>query len=51
MPESDLERARELVEEFKARLSVQHGKNEHSETDVAGESLLKRRRGRPQKQV
>jgi hypothetical protein len=51
MPESDLGGARELVEEFRARLSVRHGKNRQGETDAAGESLPKRRRGRPRKQV
>jgi hypothetical protein len=52
MPESSLGGARELVEEFKARLSVRHGKkNGQAETDVVGESLPKRRRGRPRKQV
>jgi hypothetical protein len=34
MPQSDLEGARELVDEFEARLSVRHGKNGHGETDV-----------------
>jgi hypothetical protein len=50
MPESDLGGAGELVEEFKARLSVRHGKKGQGETDVADESLPKRRRGRPRKQ-
>jgi hypothetical protein len=45
MPESDSGGARKLVEEFKARFSVGHGKkNGQAETDVAGESLPKRRR-------
>jgi hypothetical protein len=51
MPKSDLGGAGELVEEFKARLSVRHGKKGQGETDVADESLPKRRRGRPRKQV
>jgi len=52
MPESDLGGARELVEEFRARLSVRNRKkNGQGETDAAGESLPKRRRGRPRKQV
>ena len=52
MPESELRGARELVDEFKARLSVRHGKkNGQAETDVAGESPPKRRRGRPWKQL
>jgi len=51
MHEYELGGARELVEEFRARLSVRHGKNEQGETDAAGESLSKRRRGRPRKQV
>jgi hypothetical protein len=49
VPESDLGGARELVDEFKARHSVQHRKNGHSETDVASKSLPKRRRGQPRK--
>jgi hypothetical protein len=49
MPESDLGGARELVDEFRARLSVRHGKNRQDETDAAGESLPKKRRGRPRK--
>jgi hypothetical protein len=49
MPESDLGGARELVEEFKARLSVRHGKNWQAEIEVAGVSPPKRRRGRPRK--
>jgi hypothetical protein len=52
MPESDLGGARELVEEFKARLSVRHGKkNGQAKIDVVGESPPKRRRRRPWKQV
>jgi hypothetical protein len=52
MPESDLGGARELVEEFKARLSVRHRKkNGQAETDVAGESPPKRRQGRPRRQL
>ena len=51
MPESDLGEARELVEEFKARLSVrQRTKNRQGKTDVTGEGPPKRRRGRPRKQ-
>jgi hypothetical protein len=51
MPESDLGEARELVEEFKARLSVGHRKkNGQAETGVEGESPPKRRRRRPWKQ-
>ena len=46
MPESDLGGAREVVDEFRARFSVLHGKNRQDETDAAGESLPKRRRGR-----
>jgi len=38
------------VEEFKARLSVRHGKKRQCKIDVADESLPKRRRGRPRKQ-
>ena len=49
MPESELGGARELVDEFKARLSVRHGKkNRQGKTDVTGERTAKRRRGRPQ---
>jgi hypothetical protein len=52
MPASDLGGAKELVEEFRARLSVRHGKkNAQGESDAAGESPPKRRRGRPRKQV
>src|SRR5438045_1171648 len=36
MPESELGGARELVEEFRARLSVRHGKNRQGETGVSG---------------
>jgi hypothetical protein len=51
MPESELGGARELVDEFKARLSVQHGKKSgQGKTDVTGERPAKRRRGRPRKQ-
>jgi hypothetical protein len=50
IPESDLGGARELVEEFRARLSVRHrNKNGQGKTDIAGERPLKRRRGRPRK--
>ena len=50
MPESDLGRARELVDEFKAQLSVLHrNKNELGKTDVMGEKTSKRQRGRPRK--
>ena len=49
MPESDLGGARELVEEFKARLSVRHKNNGQDKTDVTGEVTPKRRRGRPRK--
>ena len=49
MPESDLGGARKLVEEFKARLSVRHGKKGQDETDGAEESMPKRQRGRPRK--
>jgi hypothetical protein len=38
MPESDLGETRELVEEFKARLSVQYRENRHDETNVVGET-------------
>jgi hypothetical protein len=52
MPESELGGARELVEEFKARLSVQHGKKRgQGKPDVTGEKASKRQRGRPRKQV
>jgi len=48
--ESELEGARELVDEFKARLSVLRGNNnKQGETDATGETHLKRRRGRPRK--
>jgi hypothetical protein len=50
MPGSDLGGARELVDEFKARLSVLHrNKNGQGKTDVMGEKASKRRRGRPWK--
>ena len=50
MPESELGGARELVDEFKAQLSVRHGKKSgQGKTDVTGERPAKRRRGRPQK--
>jgi hypothetical protein len=50
MPESELGRARELVEEFKARLSVLHGKKKgQGKLDVTGEKASKRQRGRPRK--
>jgi hypothetical protein len=52
MPESDLGGARELVKEFKARLSVQHRKkNGQAETGAADKSLPKRQQGQPWKQV
>jgi len=52
MPESDLGGAREVIDEFKARLSVRHrNKNGQDKTNAAGESLRKRRRGRPRKQM
>jgi hypothetical protein len=39
MHESDLGGARELVEEFRARLSVRHGrKNGQGKTDVTGQT-------------
>jgi len=51
MHESDLGGARELVEEFRARLSVRHrNKNGQGKTDVTAERPPKRRRGRPRKQ-
>jgi hypothetical protein len=51
MPESELGGAKELVEEFKGRLSVQHGKEKgQGKPNVMGEKA-KRRRGRPRKQV
>ena len=50
MPESELGGARELVGEFKARLSVRHGKKSgQGKTGVTGKRLAKRRRGRPRK--
>jgi hypothetical protein len=50
MPESELGGARELVDEFKARLSVRHGKKSgQGKTNVTGERPAKRRRGRPRK--
>jgi hypothetical protein len=50
MPESELGGARELVDEFKARLSVRHGKKSgQGKTDFTGERPAKRRRGRPRK--
>jgi len=49
MPESELGGARELVEEFKARLSVQRGKKKgQGKPDVTGEKASKRQ---PRKQV
>jgi hypothetical protein len=52
MPESELGGARELVEEFKARLSVQRGKKKgQGKPNVTGEKASKRQRGRPRKQV
>jgi hypothetical protein len=49
MPESELGGARELVNEFKARLSVRHRKkNGQGKTDVTGDGTAKRRRGQPQ---
>jgi hypothetical protein len=52
MPESDLGGARQLVDEFKARLSVLHrNKNGQGKTDVTGEKTSKRRRGRPWKDL
>jgi hypothetical protein len=52
MPESELGGARELVDEFKARLSVWHGKKSgQGKINVMGERPAKRRRGRPRKQV
>ena len=50
MPESDLGGARELVEEFRARLSVRNrNKNRQDKADVMGETTSKKRRGRPRK--
>ena len=50
MPRSELGGARELVDESKARLSVQHGeKNKQGKTNVTGERTAKRRQGRPPK--
>jgi hypothetical protein len=52
MPESELGGARELVEEFKARLSVRHRKKRgQGKTGIVSETPPKRRRGRPRKQV
>jgi hypothetical protein len=51
MPESDLGGARELMDEFKAKLSIrQRNKNGQGKTDVTAERPSKRRRGRPRKQ-
>jgi hypothetical protein len=50
MCESELEGARELVDEFKARLQLlRRNKDVHGETGAAGEAKPKRRRGRPSK--
>jgi hypothetical protein len=50
MPESELGGARELVDEFKARLSVRHRKKSgQGKTDVTGERPAKRWRGQPRK--
>ena len=50
MPKSELMGARELVDEFEARLQASRGnRNEHEETDAVGETKPKRQRGRPLK--
>jgi hypothetical protein len=50
MPESDLGGARELVDEFKARLSVLNSnKKGQGKTNFTGKKTLKRRLGRPRK--
>jgi hypothetical protein len=52
MPESELEETRELVDEFKTRLSVQYRKkSRQSKTDVTDKRPAKRQRGRPQKRL
>ncbi len=49
---SELEGARELVDEFKARLSLLRGNsNKQGETVATGETQLKRGRGRPRKRL
>jgi hypothetical protein len=50
MPESELGGASEFVDEFKARLQERRGsKDRQGETNAAGETQLKRRRGQPWK--
>jgi hypothetical protein len=50
MPESELGGASEFVDEFKARLQERRGsKDGQGETNAAGETPPKRRRGRPRK--
>jgi len=52
MPESELGGAREVVDEFKARLQERRGnrsRNVQGETGTAGETQPKKRRGRPRK--
>jgi hypothetical protein len=50
MPESELGGARELVDEFEARLqALSENQNEQGEADAIGETKPKRRRGRPPK--
>ena len=52
MCESELEGARELVDEFKERLKVPHAHmNERGGNDAMRETQPKRQRGRPRKQV
>ena len=46
MRESELEGARELIEEFEARLQELRGnKNKQTKYDITGEAQPKRRRG------
>jgi len=50
MPESELTGARELVDEFEARLQASRGnRNEQGEPEATCEAQSKRRRGRPSK--
>lgn len=50
MCESELKGARELIEEFEARLR-RRNKKEQGEIDASGKAQAKRRLGRPQKQL
>jgi hypothetical protein len=49
MPKSKLGGVRELVDEFKAQLSIKYRKkNRQGKTNVIGERIVKRQQGRPQ---